>query len=87
MTQHASFTGVLYVILILLVASYLFRLFFPYILKFLLKKVERKFTSQFQQYQQDTSSQNDGANTSKQKPPSKKNDSSVGEYIEFEEID
>ncbi|MFD0862310.1 DUF4834 domain-containing protein [Sungkyunkwania multivorans] len=87
MTQTASLIGVLNVILIILVVSYLLRLLSPYILRYLFRRVEKKFTSQFQQYQHHTSSKEGEVTVDKRTASSKKSNPSVGEYIEFEEID
>ena len=88
--QEASLVGVLKFILILLLIYYAFkiltRLFGPLLLKYVTKKAGEKFQQHFDQYQQPTASDNNGATIDKEPNPKSKN-KDVGEYIDFEEID
>ncbi|MFL1895620.1 DUF4834 family protein [Aquimarina sp. 2-A2] len=91
--QEASLSGVLKVILIILLIYYgikiLTRLFGPLLLKYITKKAGQKFQQQFQNFQnQDTSQKSpEGEVTIEKKSKSKSSNKDVGEYIDYEEID
>jgi len=92
MLQSASFTGFLRTILIILLVYYgikiLSRIFAPYMLRYMSKKMNERFGGQFQQQKQSEPKHKEGETVidkmPKQDTSSNKN---VGEYIDYEEID
>ncbi|MGB3606558.1 MAG: DUF4834 family protein [Psychroserpens sp.] len=92
MLQAASLYGFLRTILIILLVYYgikiLTRLFAPYLMRYMGKKMQEKFGGQFQQQQQRNSKHKEGE-TVIDKMPRNDSDSNkkVGEYIDYEEID
>ncbi|HLV15497.1 MAG TPA: DUF4834 family protein [Xanthomarina sp.] len=92
MLQYASITGVLRVILIILLIYYgmkiLSRLFAPLLMKYVAKKAEERFGSQFGQYQQPKQENNKEGEVSIDKVPQRTtSNKKVGEYVDYEEID
>jgi len=78
---------VLLLLLIYFGIKWLFRLLFPYIMRYFAKKIQQKITRSFQQQQTGFFGEYqkmDATNTQKTSQKSKK---PVGEYIDFEEID
>lgn len=68
--------GLLKFLLILTVGTYLFRLISPFILKYLIHRLKKKFN--------DSNPENPQASPKKEP---KKTDKEMGEYIDYEEID
>lgn len=68
---------------------FLIKLTWPYIVKYLTKKANQKFEQIFQQQSfQRESPKKEGATTIDKNPlNSKKSNTNVGEYVDFEEID
>lgn len=92
MLQYASVTGVLKTILIILLIYYglkiLSRLFAPLLVKYVAKKAEERFGGQFGQYQNQTQQKREGEVTIDKAPQNKKtSNKTVGEYVDYEEID
>lgn len=95
MLQAASFNGFLRTILIILLVYYgfkiLMRIFGPYLLRYMSKKVQQRFGEQFQyQQQQQTpnNKQKEGETVIDKMPNTNKtSNKNVGEYIDYEEID
>ena len=91
--QYASFTGLMRTILIIILIYYglriLTRLFAPYMMKYLSKKVEQKFGQQFGNYQYQNEPQTKEGEVSIDKMPRQQPQSNktVGEYVDYEEID
>ena len=90
--QYASLMGVFRVILILLLIYYgvkiLSRLLAPFLIKYVAKKAEQKFGDQFGQFQRKQEApQNEGEITIDKTPTGKSSNKSVGEYVDYEEID
>jgi len=92
MLQAASFTGFLRTVLIILVVYYgikmLSRIFAPYMVRYMSKKMQERFGGQFQQQNQSEPKYKEGETVIDKMP---KQDTSsnkdVGEYIDYEEID
>ena len=81
-------------ILIILVAVYGFkilsRLFAPLFLKYLKKKAKQRFGGQFGGFQNERAQQkpqNEGEITIDKIPDNKTSNKTVGEYVDYEEID
>ena len=95
MLQTASLNGFLRTILIILLVYYglkiLIRLFGPYLIRYMSKKVQQRFGGQFQyqqQQQEPTSKQKEGETVIDKMPNTNKtSNKNVGEYIDYEEID
>ncbi|GGG45616.1 DUF4834 family protein [Bizionia arctica] len=92
MLEHASITGVLRVILIILLIYYGFkilsRIFAPLLLKYVAKKAEERFGGQFGQNQQPKKEQTtEGEVTIDKAPERTSSNKKVGEYVDYEEID
>ncbi len=92
MLQTASFTGFLRTILIILLIYYglkiLLRLFAPYIMQYMSKKMQERFTGQFRQQNRDANRPKEGETVIDKIPNHQKtSDKKVGEYIDYEEID
>ena len=92
--QMASFTGFLRTILIILLVYYgakiLMRLFAPYFVRYMSKKMQERFGGQFQQQQQqqDRNRPKEGETIIDKMPQQNPtSDKKVGEYIDYEEID
>ena len=92
MLQEASLTGFLRTILIILLVYYaikiLTRMFAPYLVRYMSKKMLQRYGGQFQQYQEPRQQYKEGE-TIIDKMPEKDSSSNkkVGEYIDYEEID
>ncbi len=92
MLQEASLTGFLRTILIILLVYYgikiLTRMFAPYLVRYMSKKMQQRYGGQFQQYQEPQQRYKEGE-TIIDKMPEKESSSNkkVGEYIDYEEID
>lgn len=95
MLQMASFTGFLRTILIILLIFYgvkiLARIFAPFLVQYMSKKMQERFGQQFQQHQQQSAHPNrpkEGETVIDKMPYQQKtSDKKVGEYIDYEEID
>jgi len=95
MLQTASLNGFLRTILIILLVYYglkiLIRLFGPYLLRYMSKKVQQRFGGQFQYQQQQQAPNNrqkEGETVIDKMPNTNKtSNKNVGEYIDYEEID
>lgn len=95
MLQHASFTGLIKTILIILLVWYgikiLSRLFAPALMRYVAKKAEAKFGEQFgQQFNQKKQQQppkKEGETVIDKVPQSNTSNKNVGEYVDYEEID
>lgn len=93
--QMASLTGFLRTILIILLVYYgakiLMRLFAPYVMRYMSKKMQERFGGQYQQQQQQQSDRNrprEGETVIDKMPKNNSSiDKKVGEYIDYEEID
>lgn len=90
--QMASFTGFLRTILIILLVYYgvkiLMRLFAPYFVRYMSKKMQERFGGQFHQPPHDINRPKDGETVIDKMPQQRKSsDKKVGEYIDYEEID
>ncbi|MBR9914957.1 MAG: DUF4834 family protein [Algicola sp.] len=92
MLQEASLYGFVRTILIILLVYYgikiLSRLFAPYLMRYMSKKMQEKFEGQFRQ-QQDPKPKYKEGETVIDKMPNTDSSSNkkVGEYIDYEEID
>ena len=91
MLQFASATGLVRTILIILVIYFgikiLARLFSPFLIKFVAKKAEERFGSQFGSQQQQEPPKKEGEVTIDKMPETKSSNKNVGDYIDYEEID
>ena len=93
MLQSASFTGFLRTLLIILLVYYgikfLSRLFAPYMVRYMSKKMNERFGGQFQQQQKQSEPKYKEGETIIDKIPKQDTSSNknVGEYIDYEEID
>lgn len=93
MLQTASIPGFFRMILIILLVYYgikiLSRLFAPYLMRYMSKKMQQKFGGQFQQQQrQHTTQQKEGETVIDKVPHQPKtSDKNVGEYVDYEEIE
>ncbi|OUR90719.1 DUF4834 domain-containing protein [Flavobacteriales bacterium 34_180_T64] len=94
MLQTASFMGFLRTILIILLIYYgvkiLSRIFAPYLLRYMSKKMQERFGQQFNQQEQKTkgASHKEGETVIDKVPQSDtSSNKNVGEYIDYEEID
>ncbi|MBJ7879886.1 DUF4834 family protein [Gelidibacter salicanalis] len=91
--QMASFTGFLRTILIILLVYYgikiLMKLFAPYVMRYMSKKVQERFGGQFQQQPDAERNRPKEGETIIDKTPDRRqsSDKKVGEYVDYEEID
>ena len=93
--QEASISGVLKVLLIVLLIYFglklIIRWFGPILLRYILKKVGKKFGQDFSQFGQQnkrSGRKREGEVTIEKKPKnSRRSKKDVGEYIDYEEID
>lgn len=90
--QMASFTGFLRTILIILLVWYgvkiLMKIFAPYLVRYMSKKMQERFGGQFQQQQQQKNGPKEGETVIDKIPQQRQtSDKKVGEYIDYEEID
>ena len=78
---------ILVILLIYYVLKFLTKLFAPYLMKKMVHKMQEKAQSQQRGYQQ-KSHVNEGETSIDKKPSgSKQGNSTVGEYVDFEEVD
>ena len=92
MLQTASLMGFLRTVLIIMLIYYgikiLSRLFAPYLMRYMSKKMQERFGGQFQQQQQPNQRQKEGETVIDKIPQSpKSSDKKVGEYVDYEEIE
>lgn len=91
MLQSASFTGLLKTILIIMLVYYgvkiLSRIFAPALMRYVAKKAEKQFGQQFNQNQRQESRNKEGEIIIDKMPQSKTSNKTVGEYVDYEEID
>ncbi len=93
MTYFASIVGLLKTLLIIILVylgvKSLARLFAPFLLRFVAKKAEQRFGGNFQtnDYSQKSSVKEGETVIDKMPNPQKKSNDTVGEYIEYEEVD
>lgn len=93
MLQHASFMGLLKIILILLLVYYgvklLSRLLAPILMRFVAKKAGQRFGQQFNQNQNPKEPiQKEGDISIDSTPQQQKaSNKDVGDYVDYEEID
>ena len=91
MLQTASFTGLLKTILIIMLVYYgikiLSRIFAPALLRYVTKKAEKQFGQQFNQYNRQEPQKNEGETVIDKMPKGKTSNKTVGEYVDYEEID
>ncbi|MDO6744719.1 DUF4834 family protein [Tenacibaculum soleae] len=77
---------ILIIILVYYVLKFLVKLFAPYLLKKAVDKVQKKATQQYNNQQESTV--DEGKTVVDKKPQTtKQSNNSVGEYVDFEEID
>ena len=77
---------ILIIILVYYVLKFLVKLFAPYLLKKAVDKVQKKATQQYNNQQESTV--DEGKTVVDKKPQTtKRSNNSVGEYVDFEEID
>lgn len=75
------------IVLIYYIAKFLIKLFAPYLLKKAVSKVQKKAAQKFKNQQQETTVE-EGKTVVDRKPKDiKQSNDSVGEYVDFEEID
>ena len=84
--------GVLRTIAIIILVMYalriLGRLFAPFMIRYVAKKAEKRFSEQFkQQGQHNEPQRTKEGETTIDKMPNSKSSKNVGEYIDFEEVD
>ena len=93
MLQHASATGILRTILIILLVYYglkiISRIFAPVLIKYFAKKASERFGGQFNthQTQHKDTARKEGEITIDRMPNTKTSNKDVGEYVDYEEID
>ncbi|MBU3822327.1 DUF4834 family protein [Flavobacteriaceae bacterium XHP0103] len=92
MLQHASATGLLRTILIILLIYYglkiISRIFAPVIIKYFAKKASERFGGQFNGHQpRKEAPKKEGEVTIDKMPNTKSSNKDVGEYVDYEEID
>lgn len=89
MLQHASVTGLVRMILLILVIYFgikiLARLLMPFFVKYIVKKTEQRFGSQNQRQQEPP--KKEGEITIEKMPKTKASNNDVGDYVDYEEID
>ena len=71
---------ILKIILFFILLSYTLRLLFPFILRFFLKRFQNKMKNNFEKM-------NDDNYSNQSKKPKSNSKETVGEYVDFEEID
>ena len=93
MLQMGSFTGFIRTILIIALVYYgakiLMRIFAPFFVRYMSKKMQERFGGQFQQQQSPDRNRPKEGETFIDKMPQQNQPSNkkVGEYIDYEEID
>ena len=90
--QQGGDMGLLRTILIILIIYYAFRffarLFAPFLMKKMVSKMQEKAQQQYNQQRQSPKSTREGETIIDKKPNTqKKSNDSVGDYVDFEEID
>ncbi len=90
--HEASLSGAIRVVLIILLIYFglklIFRWFGPMILKWMLRRVGKKFGQNFGNFDPNPQKEKEGKVTIDKKPKtSGKSNNDVGEYIDYEEID
>ncbi len=92
--QYASFTGVVKFILVILLIYYglkiITRFFGPLLLKYITKKAGERFQQQFGQFNQQKNTSNSSQEEitiEKKTKSTSTSKNTVGEYIDYEEID
>lgn len=90
MLQEASAVGLVRTILIILLIYFgikiLARLFAPMLMKYVVKKAEKKFGSQFEGFERPKETK-EGEISIDKMPKTKPSNKDVGEYVDYEEID
>jgi len=90
MLQEASLVGLLKVLLYIALFYYGFkilsRIFAPLLLKYVMKKAESKFGTGFNPQQQ-AKPKKEGEITIDKMPEKKNSNNSVGEYVDYEEVE
>ena len=84
--------GLIRTILIILIVYYAFRflarLFAPYLMKRMVSKMQEKAQQQYNQQKQNSTTVKDGETVIDRRPgTAKQGNDTVGEYVDFEEID
>lgn len=74
-------------LLIYYIFKFLARLFFPMLLKKIVRKAEQQMKNQQQRHYQNTPENKVGETIIDKKPQTTKSNKKVGEYIDYEEID
>lgn len=91
MIQEASVTGVLKMILIILLVYYgvkiVTRLLAPVLFKHLIKKAEQRFGQNFGGFNQQQPQSKVGETVIDKVPKQQQSNKTVGEYVDYEEID
>jgi len=89
--QQADLLGFLRTILVILAVYYVFkfvmRLALPFLMKKFMGKVEKKFQQQHGQYQSPPSVKVGETVIDKKPNSNQKSNDSVGEYVDYEEVD
>ena len=90
--HEASLSEVLRVVLIILLVYFglklIIRWFGPILLRYILRKVGKKFEQKFSQFDTSGPTKNEGDVSIDKKPRNtRKSNKEVGEYIDYEEID
>ena len=76
------------IIIVYYVLRWLARIFAPVIMKRMVNKMQEKAQQQYNQQRQNTTQAREGETVIDKRPSSKKqSNDSVGEYVDFEEID
>lgn len=78
---------ILTIVVIYYVLKFLVKLFAPYLLKKAVDKVQKKAAEQYNNQQQNSDVEEGKTVIDKKPQTSKQSNNSVGEYVDFEEID
>jgi hypothetical protein len=78
---------ILIIVFIYYVLKFLVKLFAPYLLKKAVDKVQKKAEQQFKNQQQESTVEQGKTVVDKKPQDTKQSNNSVGEYVDFEEID
>ncbi len=82
------FRTILIILLIYFGLKIVMRLFAPFLVNYMSKKMQERFTGQDQQPNRDINRPKEGETVIDNMPPKQKtSDKKVGEYIDYEEID
>lgn len=92
MLQTASITGFLRTILIIVLVYYAFKLLMrvlaPYMLRYMSKKMQDRYSGQYQQQRRQQPQYKAGETVIDKMPNAQKtSNKTVGEYVDYEEID